>query len=134
MEFQVIHRLGSIQPEIGHDGIQADTPPSIWTSTRRPTTTPNEKWCIAIIRYFDLYHLNLLHYDNLKKVNKANGSYYAVICNAREITESCFHTLHIFTCVAGMWICEPFNGFWKFKRQTRSECSPCAFDVFFTSF
>ena len=72
---QVTHRLSSIQPEIGHDGIQADTPPSICTSTRRPTTTPNKKWCIAIIIHLDLYHLNLLHYDNLKEVNIANTKY-----------------------------------------------------------
>ena len=115
---QVIHRLGSIQPEIGHDGIQADTP-SIWTSTRTPTTTPNEKWCIAIISHFDLYHLNLQHYDNLKKVNKRDilaGSHYAVICNAREITETCFHTLRMRIFL--LWSLEPFNRFWKFKGQT----------------
>ena len=43
------------------------------------------------------------------------GSYFAAICNAREITESCFHTLRIFTCVAGLWICINDHGNSKTK-------------------
>ena len=127
---QVIHQLVRIQPEIGHDGIQANNLPSNWTWSRWPTPTSTNS--VAIFRHYNLNHLDLLHFNNLKEENKGNTKYsgWSLLRSKLQYTwnswKSCFHTLRILTCGFLNRLTDSGN----VKGKLRWECSPCAIDIF----